>query len=66
MAIQLDIQPYCQGCLVFDPDVERPQKVYNLDEELIISDTIIRCSRRRTCAGIKRYLEKELSKGEKE
>lgn len=66
MAIQLDIQPYCQDCLVFDPDVERPQKVYNLDEELIISDTVIRCSRRRTCAGIKRYLEKELSKGEKE
>ena len=64
--IVLDIQPYCQDCLVFDPDVERPQKVYNLDEELIISDTIIRCSRRRTCAGIKRYLEKELSKGEKE
>ena len=66
MAIQLDIQPYCQGCLVFDPDVERPQKVYNLDEELIISDTVIRCSRRRTCAGIKRYLEKEILKGEKE
>ena len=63
--IILDIQPYCQDCLVFDPDVERPQKVYNLDEELIISDTVIRCSRRRTCAGIKRYLEKELSKGEK-
>lgn len=66
MAIQLDIQPYCQDCLVFDPDVERPQKVYNLDEELIISDTVIRCSRRRTCAGIKRYLEKEILKGEKE
>lgn len=62
--IVLDIQPYCQDCLVFDPDVERPQKVYNLDEELIISDTVIRCSRRRTCAGIKRYLEKELQKGE--
>lgn len=60
--IILDIQPYCQDCLVFDPDVERPQKVYNLDEELIISDTVIRCSRRRTCAGIKRYLEKELQK----
>jgi hypothetical protein len=64
--IILDIQPYCQDCLVFDPDVERPQKVYNFDEELIISDTVIRCSRRRTCAGIKRYLEKELQKGEKE
>lgn len=62
--IILDIQPYCQDCLVFDPDVERPQKVYNLDEELIISDTVVRCSRRRTCAGIKRYLEKELQKGE--
>lgn len=62
--IVLDIQPYCQSCLVFDPDVERPQKVYNFDEELIISDTVIRCSRRRTCASIKRYLEKELSKGE--
>jgi hypothetical protein len=50
--------------MVFDPDVERPQKVYNLIEELIISDTVVRCSRRRTCAGIKRYLEKELQKGE--
>lgn len=64
--IVLDIQPYCQDCLVFDPDVERPQKVYSLDEELIISDTVIRCSRRKTCAGIKRYLEKEILKGEKE
>lgn len=62
--IKLEVQPYCQDCMVFDPDVERPQKVYNLDEELIISDTIIRCSRRKTCAGIKRYLEKELQKGE--
>ncbi len=62
--IVLDVQPYCQDCMVFDPDVERPQKVYNLIEELIISDTVVRCSRRRTCAGIKRYLEKELQKGE--
>lgn len=65
MAIQLEIQPYCQDCLVFDPDVERPVKACSMyGDEVITSDTIVRCSRRRTCAGIKRYLEKELSKGE--
>ena len=47
MAIQLEVQPYCQDCMVFDPDVERPQKAYTFDEELVISDTIVRCSRRR-------------------
>lgn len=63
--IKLEVQPYCQNCLVFDPDVEPPVRACTVfGDDVITSDTIIRCSRRKTCAGIKRYLEKELSKGE--
>lgn len=63
--IKLEVQPYCQNCLVFDPDVEHPVRACTVfGDDVITSDTIIRCSRRKTCAGIKRYLEKELSKGE--
>ena len=65
MSIELEVQPYCENCLVFEPDVERPTKAYtNFDEVLILSDTIVRCKRRNTCAGIKRYLEREMKKGE--
>lgn len=66
MAIKLEVQPYCEDCLVFEPDVERPQKVYGYDHAIYVTDTIICCARRNTCAGIKRYLEKEIQKGEKE
>lgn len=63
--IKLEVQPYCQNCLVFDPDVEAPVRACNMyGDDVYTSDTIIRCSRRKTCAGIKRYLEKEISKGE--
>lgn len=59
--IKLDIQPYCEDCTVFDPDVERPQKAYTT-EGVILSDTVVRCCRRKTCERIKRYLEKEITK----
>lgn len=65
--IKLDIQPYCDDCSVFEADVEMPRKAYLkscMGEEIVTqSDTIVRCGRRHMCAGIKRYLEKEM-KGE--
>lgn len=66
MAIKLEIQPYCENCLVFAPDVEHPQKLCDHDYVICLTDTVVRCSRRNTCAGLMRYLEKEMQKGEKE
>ena len=64
MAIKLEVQPYCENCMIFDADVEKPSKLYGYDIPLYQTDTVIRCSRRNTCVGLMRYLEKELRKGE--
>lgn len=52
--ITLDVADYCSACMDFDPDVQRPQKAYALNEEIIISDTIIRCANRNRCKNIER------------
>lgn len=64
MAIKLEIQPYCENCPIFEADVENSQKCYGNGMVFYLTDTIIRCSRRSLCAGLKRYLEKERQKGE--
>ena len=66
MAIKLEVQPYYRDCTIFEADVERPTKLYGNDMPLHQTDTVIRCTRRNTCAGLIRYLEKEQQKGEKE
>ena len=62
--IKLDIQPYCEGCLMFEADVEKPARMYGCDgireAAIIQTDTIVRCSRRKLCEGLKRHLEKEM------
>ena len=55
MAIKLEVQPYCENCLVFDADVERP---------LYQTDTVIRCSYRKCCAMLIRYVAEESRKGD--
>lgn len=62
--IRLAVEPYCEDCLVFDPDVDRLQKMCCGDDLVSRTDTIIRCSYRYRCAGIKRYLEREMKKEE--
>ena len=62
--IRLEVEPYCEDCLVFDPDVESPQKVYCGCDLVSKTVTIVRCSYRNRCAGIKRYLEREMKKEE--
>lgn len=44
--ITIDVAEYCSACMDFDPDVQRPQKAYGMSEEIVISDTVIRCSNR--------------------
>lgn len=57
--IRIEVADYCNECMDFDPDVERPQKVYRFDEELTISDTVVRCANRNRCRNIARYLKKK-------
>ena len=64
MAIKLEVQPYCENCLVFDADVERPTKLYDGGTTLYQTDTVIRCSYRKCCAMLIRYLAEESKKGE--
>lgn len=70
--IKLEIEPYCEECMNFSPDVVKPEKsiLYGFNhntgerEEVVsVSDTIIRCEGRRNCSNILRYLEKQM-KGE--
>lgn len=62
--IRLEIEPYCEGCFVFAPDVERPQKTYCGCDLVSKTDTIVRCSNRNTCASFMRYLKREMKKEE--
>lgn len=54
--IKLDIQGYCSDCEYFDPEIKREIK-WGWDHLYDRTDTLIRCSHRNTCEGIKRYLE---------
>ena len=62
--IKIDIQPYCEDCLMFEADVEKPARMYRYDgireAAIIQTDTVVRCSRRKLCEGLKRHLEKEM------
>lgn len=62
--IKLEVEPYCEDCLIFDAEVESPQKYYCGCDLVSQTDTIIHCSHRSTCASLMRYLKRTLSKGE--
>ena len=62
--IKIDVKPYCQDCQIFEADVSNAYKTINDDGEFDITDTVIRCKRRNLCLDIKRYLEKQIQKGE--
>ena len=64
--IRLDIQPYCEQCCDFDPDVTKPVKntIYSDEPIVLQTDTIVRCKNAKRCEHIKRYLEQQ-SRGDK-
>ena len=65
--IKLEVEPYCQQCLDFTPDVVRPER--EIIEDLKgkrtakYSDTIVHCKYRNRCAGIERFIRNQ-RKGE--
>ena len=54
--ITIDVEEYCSTCMDFEPDVQLPEKLYAKNEEIVVSDTIIRCSHRNRCKNIERHL----------
>lgn len=54
--IRLEVQEYCHACSDFEPDVEKPEKYYLGSEEVIMTDTVVRCRYRKRCENLKRYL----------
>lgn len=62
--ICLEVQPYCSECCDFKPDVVSPIKIYAGDNDVMQSDTVVRCEYARRCEAIKRYLLRRI--GEKD
>lgn len=54
--IRVEVEKYCSECLDFQPDVEKPQKLYT---DITVTDTVIRCENRKRCEHIRRYLERK-------
>lgn len=63
--IRLEVEPYCQDCLDFSPDMIEPQRMRTANKELVFSDTVIQCEYRKRCMNIKRFLERQM-RGETE
>ena len=60
--IRVDVQLYCSECCDFEPDVTKPVKICSDDGGVVATtDTIIRCSHRKRCEAIRRYLEQQRS-----
>lgn len=57
--IRVEVENYCSECLDFQPDVEKPQKLYANMAEITVTDTVIRCENRKRCEHIRRYLERK-------
>lgn len=65
--IRLEVEEYCQDCLDFLPDVKKPTRYEDFyGEDTVIGDTYVRCSNRKRCDAIKRFLEKRLDGGDKD
>lgn len=57
--ITLEVEPYCEYCMEFEPAVQKPDYVYMENEKIYISDTVIRCKFRERCERIREHLRGE-------
>ena len=58
--IELDIQPYCHECLMFEPELIDAGRTF--DEKPVIR--YVTCENRRVCDSLVRYLNRQLSEKE--
>lgn len=45
--IRFEVQEYCHACSDFESDVEKLEKYYSGAEEVIMTDTVVRCRYRK-------------------
>lgn len=57
--IELQVKDYCQACVDFEPDVEKPTKLYGSDGSVYQTNTAVRCRYAKRCEHMIRYLEKQ-------
>lgn len=65
--IKVEVDPYCEECLCFEPEIERPETntLYGNDPDgrriqlTLSGDTIIRCKYRNRCRVLSEYIKKQ-------
>lgn len=62
--IKLRVQPFCESCLYFHPEVIRPERMYAGNDQVVQTDTVVYCKDENHCLLIKQYLERQMLKGE--
>jgi hypothetical protein len=56
--IKLDVKPYCHDCRAFEAEVEGPEVLLDcFGNEALVTDTYVRCKKRRSCEAICKYLK---------
>lgn len=58
--IYLEIEPYCDDCHDFSPDVVKPERSHTPDGSVAWTSTTVRCEYRNRCRAIRRYLEQKM------
>jgi len=63
--ISLEVEPYCQNCPNFEPDVHKDIASLNIGNKDIIkcTNTIIICNNKFKCNELKQFIEKEKING---
>ena len=57
--IRLEVQPYCESCMDFEADVEKPSTLICSDGVFeMTGDTIVRCENRERCERIRQFVLK--------
>ena len=57
--ITVEVEEYCQDCMDFEPDVEKPIVLYtDTDRYALLSGTVIRCEHRQRCKTIASHIGK--------
>lgn len=67
MAIDLTVEEYCSDCYDFEAEVIKPERLLQCTDKstlVVQTDTIVRCKYAKRCENLKRYLEKQMNKGD--
>jgi len=56
--IKVEVEEYCQQCLDFEPEVEKPVAAYtDSDRYIYFGDTIVRCEYRHRCKTMAQHIK---------